>query len=110
MAQIDDVYNYLRDNYALNEPIFLAELNIPDMKPASVRQQLKKLTEAGRIKRFDTGIYYLPGQSMFRFGSMLSLDDVIRKKYLVKDGGRCGYLIGKKCLRGRLSERHLAYT
>ena len=79
MAQIDNVYSYLTKNYGLNEPIFLSELNIPDMKPVSLRQQIKKLTEDGRLKRFDTGIYYLPRKSMFRFGSMLSPDDVIRK-------------------------------
>ncbi len=94
MAQIDKVYRYLRENYGSNEPIFLSELNIPDMKPVSLRQQIRKLTEDGRLKRFDTGIYYLPGKSMFRFGSMLSPDDVIRKKYLVEDGSCCGYLSG----------------
>ena len=94
MAQIDNVYSYLTENYGLNDPIFLSELNIPDMKPVSLRQQIKKLTEDGRLKRFDTGIYYLPKKSMFRFGSMLSPDDVIRKKYLVDDGCRCGYLSG----------------
>ena len=44
MAQIDNVYSYLTENYGLNEPIFLSELNIPDMKPVSLRQQIKKLT------------------------------------------------------------------
>ena len=83
MAQIDEVYSYLLENYGQNKPIFLSELAIPGIKPVSLRQQLKKLTEEGRLKRFDTGIYYLPKKSMFRFGSMLSPDDVIRKKYLI---------------------------
>ena len=45
MALIDEVYSYLKSNYKQNGPIFLSELNIPGMKPVSVRQQLKKLTE-----------------------------------------------------------------
>ena len=94
MAQIDEVFSYLVKNYGQNEPIFLSELAIPGMKPVSLRQQLKKLTEDGRLKRFDTGIYYLPKKSMFRFGSMLSPDEVIRKKYLIDSGSRCGYLSG----------------
>ena len=94
MAQIDDVYSYLLENYGRNEPIFLAELNIPGMKPVSLRQQIKKLTEEGRLKRFDTGIYYLPQNSMFGFGSMLSPYDVIRKKYLIDGDDRCGYMSG----------------
>ena len=94
MAQIDDVYNYLKENYGQNEPIFLSDLNIPDIKPVSLRQQLMKLTEDGRLKRFDTGIYYLPKKSMFRFGSAISVNDVIQKKYLTDDTGKCGYLSG----------------
>ena len=94
MAMIDTVYEFLRENYSENEPIFLSEISIPGVKEGTVRQQMRKLRADGRIKRFDNGIYYLPGRSMFRFGSMLSVDDVIRKKYLMEDGSRCGYLSG----------------
>lgn len=94
MSQIDEAYSYLLKNYNLNEPIFLSEISIPGMKSVSLRQQLKKLTEDGRLKRFDTGVYYLPKKSLFRFGSMLSPDEVIRKKYLLEDGRQCGYLSG----------------
>lgn len=94
MAQIDDVYRYLQNNYTVNEPIFLSELDIPGVKPVSLRQQLKKLTEDGRVKRFEPGIYYLPKESVFPFGSTLSPDEVIKKKYLLDNGARCGYLSG----------------
>ena len=77
MVLMNDVYRYIENNYQLNEPIFLSELNIPGMKAVSVRQQLKKLTESGRLKRFDTGIYYIPKKSMFRSGSTLSVDEVM---------------------------------
>ncbi len=80
MALFDEVYNYIENNYKANEPIFLSELNISGIKAVSVRQQMKKLTEDGRLKRFDTGIYYIPKKSMFRSGSVLSVDEVIRKK------------------------------
>ncbi len=59
--------------------MIISELIIPGIKPVSLRQQLRKLTEDGRHKRFDTGIYYLPKKSMFRFGSMMSPDEVIQK-------------------------------
>lgn len=94
MALTDEVYSYLNENYDQNEPIFLAELNIPGIKPVSVRQQLKNLKEDGRLKRFDTGIYYLPKKSIFRSGSALSVDEVIRRKYLMDGTDRCGYLSG----------------
>ena len=94
MALINEVYEYIENKYKPNEPIFLAELDIPDMKPVSVRQQMKKLTEEGRLKRFDAGIYYIPKKSMFRSGSTLSVDEVIRKKYLQDGVNRCGYVGG----------------
>lgn len=94
MALINEVYEYIENKYKPNEPIFLAELDIPDMKPVSVRQQMKKLTEEGRLKRFDAGIYYIPKKSMFRSGSTLSINEVIRKKYLQDGVNRCGYVGG----------------
>ena len=94
MALMNDVYSYIENNYRPNEPIFLSELNVLGMKSVSVRQQMKKLTESGQLKRFDTGIYYIPKKSMFRSGSTLSVDEVIKKKYLA-DGKNCfGYVGG----------------
>ena len=94
MKQVDIVYDFLKNNYQDNEPIFLSEIVIPGMKEVSVRQQMKKLTEDGRIKRFDTGIYYIPRKSMFKSGSVLSIDEVIKKKYLTDGDERCGYVSG----------------
>lgn len=94
MARADFVYDYLRKEYADNEPIFLSDIRIPGMKDVAIRQQLKKLTTDGRLKRFDTGIYFFPGKSMFRSGSMLSFDDVIKKKYLMDGTKQCGYVSG----------------
>ena len=94
MTLLNEVYNYIENKYKPNEPIFLAELDIPGMKPVSVRQQMTKLTEEGRLKRFDAGIYYIPKKSMFRSGSTLSVDEVIRKKYLQDGVNRCGYVGG----------------
>ena len=64
MALMNDVYSYIENNYQPNEPIFLSELNIPGMKAVSVRQQMKKLTESGKLKRFDAGIYYIPKKKL----------------------------------------------
>lgn len=94
MAQIDEVYNYLKETYKQNEPIFLSDIDIPDIKAVSLRQQIRKLTEDGRLRRFDTGIYYIPKKTMFRFESTLSVNEVIRKKYLTDISGKCGYLSG----------------
>lgn len=47
------LYQYLKENYKENEPIILAELQIKDITENNIRQQLKKLTDEGMIKRFD---------------------------------------------------------
>ena len=67
MALINEVYEYIENKYKPNEPIFLSGIRYPRHKPVSVRQQMKKLTEEGRLKRFDAGIYYIPKKSMFTF-------------------------------------------
>lgn len=94
MTLIDEVYSYIEKNYQPNEPIFMSDLNIQGIKPVSVRQQIKKLTEAGKLKRFDTGIYYIPKKSIFRSGSTLSIDEVIKRKYLIDGKNCCGYVGG----------------
>lgn len=96
MSKINEVYDFLISKYDVNEPIFLSEISIPGMEAAVMRQQLKKLKEDGRVKRFDTGIYFLPRKSIFRSGSTLSVDEVIRRKYLMNGTERCGYLSGMR--------------
>ena len=65
MALINEVYDYIVNKYKTNEPIFLAELDIPDMKPVSIRQQIKKLTEDGRLKRLTQEYITFPKKQYF---------------------------------------------
>ena len=39
---METLYEYLLKNYKLNEPIFLADLQIEGMSRANLRQQIKK--------------------------------------------------------------------
>lgn len=88
------LFDILMKQYGEDEPIFLAEVRIEGMSDSNLRQQIKKLTDSGKLKRFDTGIYYIPAKSVFQSGSMLSMETVLEKKYL-KDGDRtCGYFSG----------------
>lgn len=88
------LYEYLIENYNENEPIFISEIQIEDMTDVNIRQQIKKLTDSGKIKRFDTGIYFIPKKSVFRSGSQLSLYKVIEQKYIVRKKERYGYISG----------------
>lgn len=58
----------------------------------NIRQQLKKLTDGEKVKRFDKGIYYLPKKSIFKSGSKPTLEKVLEYKYLRDNDRRCGYI------------------
>ena len=66
---MSNLYQYLTENYKENEPFFLSDIQIEGMTGNNIRQQLKKLTDAEKVKRFDKGIYYLPKKSIFKSGS-----------------------------------------
>ena len=88
------LYEYLLDNYKENEPIFLADLQIDGMTRTNVRQQVKKLADTGKVRRFDNGIYFLPQKTFFKTGSRLAPEKVLVCKYLRDKDKRCGYVSG----------------
>lgn len=88
------LYSYLKERYGENEPIILSDLKVEGMSESNLRQQIMKLTKDGRVKRYDTGVYFIPQKSVFRSGSSLSCDRVLEVKYLQNSEGRCGYVSG----------------
>lgn len=73
---METLYEYLLKNYKPNEPIFLADLQIEGISRANLRQQIKKLTDAGKVKRFDNGVYFFPKKRFSNQGRSLH-----QKKY-----------------------------
>lgn len=88
------LYDYLMENYGENTPIFVSELDIEGLNESTLRVQIKKMADAGMLKRFDTGIYFIPKKTQFRSGSTISAMQVIEKKYLKNKDKVCGYLSG----------------
>lgn len=88
------LYDYLMERYGENTPIFISELNIEGLNESTLRVQIKKMTDAGKLKRFDTGIYFIPKKTIFKSGSTISAMQVIEKKYLKNKDEVCGYLSG----------------
>lgn len=54
---------FLTDTFGYNEPIFINELSVPNMSDSAKRQAVKRLSASGFLKRYDTGIYYIPKPS-----------------------------------------------
>lgn len=89
------LYEYLKYKYHPNEPIFLSTLNIEGISYNNLRQQIKKLVDSGLLVRYDTGIYFIPEPSIFKSGSQLSFNRVVKEKYLLDESReQCGYISG----------------
>lgn len=88
------LYDYLMENYGENTPIFVSELDIEGLNENTLRVQIKKMTDAGMLKRFDTGIYFIPKKTIFKSDSTITAMQVIEKKYLKNKDKVCGYLSG----------------
>lgn len=89
------LYEYLKYKYQPNEPIFLSNLNIEGMSYNNLRQQIKKLVDSRLLVRYDAGIYFIPEPTIFKSGSQLSFNRVVKEKYLLNESKeQCGYISG----------------
>ena len=87
-------FDYLLKTYGTNEPIFVSDISYEGMTQNNIRQQIMNYAAAGKLKRYSTGIYYIPKGSIFKTASMISQNSVIEKKYLYSGTERCGYISG----------------
>lgn len=86
--------SYLLETFGYNEPIFINDLSVPNMSDNAIRQAVKRLTATGYLKRYDTGIYYIPKQSKLLGVSYLDSYTVIIRKYIKDKSGTYGYITG----------------
>lgn len=86
------LYQYILDNYQKDEPIFLNEL--PGKSKESIRQEMKKLTDEGKIERLYNGVYYLSYKTILGTKGKMSFDKFIDKKYLNSNGNVSGFITG----------------
>ncbi len=84
---------YLQKNYITNEPIFLADIDLP-VTDTNLRQMFKVLCDSGKIERYDTGVYYIKGQSRLKGGVAISPRDVAKCKYIAGKNSIYGYYSG----------------
>jgi hypothetical protein len=84
---------YLKNNYKTNEPIFVSDIELP-VTDVNLRQMFKVLCDKDEIRRYDTGIYYLPGRSRLKGGTGISASEVARYKYISRNRRVTGYYSG----------------
>lgn len=86
------LYDYIITNFQNDEPIFLAEL--PGKSRESVRQEMKKLTDEGKIERLYNGVYYRSYRTILGTKGKMSVDKYVKKRYLESNGVISGYITG----------------
>lgn len=86
------LYDYIVKNYEKDEPIFLVEL--PGKSREAVRQEMKKLTDEGKVERLYNGVYYRSYQTILGTKGKVSIDKFIQKRYLEVNGEVTGYITG----------------
>ena len=86
------IYNYIIENYAKGEPIFLSEL--PGDSKDYLRQEMKQLVDEGKLERLYNGVYYIPYTTILGTKGTVSMDRYIEKKYLNAGGSTSGYVTG----------------
>lgn len=86
------LYDYLLENFEKGEPIFLSE--IEGNSRGYIRQEMKKLTDEGKVERLYNGVYLLSYWTALGTKGKMSIDQYIDKKYLYFEGGTSGYITG----------------
>lgn len=86
------IYDYIIANFQKDEPFFLVEL--PGKSREAVRQEMKKLTDEGKVVRLYNGVYYLSYKTILGTKGRVSVDKFIKKKYLEANGETTGYITG----------------
>lgn len=87
------LYEYLVENYQPNEPIFMTDIEL-SVSANYLRQMFKGLCDEGKIKRFDKGVYYIPGNSRLKGGTGISASTVLSYKYIKRKNQMIGYVSG----------------
>lgn len=88
------LYSYLIENYEAGEPIFTVDIDINGVSDDNIRRQFKTLTDQGKIRRFENGVYYIPKKTRLKGGGALSSEKVAYNKYICRHGEYIGYYSG----------------
>ena len=80
------LFEYLKEHYDDGEPIFLDDIHIEGMRRDNFRQQIKTLADAGKIVRYEKGIYYIPKKTRFSSSAGPTPETVARYKYISRGG------------------------
>jgi len=88
------LWDYLTSRYAPNEPIFTEDVEIVGVNRPNLLQQLKTLSDAGKLVRYEKGVYYIPKRTRFGLETGPGSEKVATCKYVARRGKTIGYFTG----------------
>lgn len=88
------LYEYILQNYKEAEPIFFSDLEIGNITKSALNQQLKVLCQKGLLRKYDTGVYYLPKKTLLKSTIGPNADMVARYRFVSKNGKVDGFYGG----------------
>lgn len=94
-----NVYNIIRDRFGCDEPIFTSDIEtiFPERSRPWIDKTIKTMINNNQLRRFSTGVYYIPRQTIFG-ESLLNPQKIIAKKYIKNDTDVYGYMSGTSML------------
>ncbi len=92
-------YNMIKDSFGYDEPIFASDIEsmFPERSRPWIDKTIKAMIDKKLIRRFSTGVYYIPRKTLFG-DSLLNPQKVISKKYLRNGLETYGYISGTALL------------
>lgn len=87
------LWQYIIDRYDEGEPIISSDIKL-DMSESNCRRQFKILTDEGKLRRYENGVYYIPKKSSLGTEIPMLLDYVIESKYISRNEKVFGYYSG----------------
>ena len=88
------LFEYLKSHYDDGEPIFTEDIHIDGMNRPNFCQQLKTLTDNGRIMRYEKGIYYIPKETRLNPSAAPSPETIAAYKYISRNDKTEGFYTG----------------
>lgn len=92
-------YDMIKKNFSYDEPILTGDIEamFPNRSRPWIDKAVKTMLEKNQIKRFSTGVYYIPRKTPFG-DSLLNPQKVIAKKYIKNGTEIYGYVSGTALL------------
>lgn len=88
------VFDYLVQHYESGEPIFLSDICIEGVSTDNLRYHMKRLVDSGVLKRFESGVYYVPEKNKLNEDTEISAQMVAFHKYINRQGKIVGFYSG----------------